>query len=303
VASGQIGEFARAIAIGANNTFASPEIKAALQADLNSAGGYSVPAGWLSGWIDRGIEATTVAQYCTRFLTDTAEVNITTLTSRPTAATKAELDKFTESGMTFGNSRLQAFTAGSSFLTSLELLADSPNAGQQIEMACLRGLIDWLNSTMLNGTGSAEPLGVLNREDLPGEDSTGVLDWDKIADGVSALREELYIPNAMIVSPAVFNQLHLQRELTAGDGAYLPRPEHLRDLNIVQSSHCPDTKAILADFTQLMFGIREDATVEVSPVADEAFERNAVRIRLKLRCDWVPAHTAGFFRYDGITLE
>lgn len=301
-ASGQVGEFARSVAIGVNNAFATPEVKMALTSDLNSAGGYSIPAGWLSGWIDRGIELTTVAQYCTRFMMDTADVNVTTLTSRPTAATKAELAKFSESGLTFGSSRLQAFTAGSSFLASLELLQDSPNAGQQIEAACMRGLIDWLNDTMLNGSGSSEPTGIMNRNDLPGVDAPGLIDWDMIADGVTALRDELYVANVCIMSPTAYNALHLQRENTGGDGGFLPRPQHLADLNIVQSSHCPETDIIMGDFTQLMFGVREDAKVEVSPVADEAFERNAVRIRLKVRCDWVPAHVQAFYRLTGVTM-
>lgn len=301
VASGQIGEFARAIAIGANNPFATSEIRMALTSDLNSAGGYSIPDSWLSGWIDKGLEATAIAQYCTRFMMDTQSVNITTLTSRPTAATKAELAAFTESGMTFGQSRLEAFTAGSTFLASMELLQDSPNAGQQIEAACMRGLVDWLNDTMLNGTGSEEPVGVLNRDDLSGFSTPGALTWAKIADGVSALRQSLYMPNVCVVSPANYNQLHLQRELVTDDGSWLPRPEHLKDLNVVQSSHCPDTHAIIGDFTQMMFGIRENATVEVSAVADDAFVKNAVRFRLKVRCDWVPAHTAAFYLFDSIT--
>ncbi len=295
-----IGELARAAAIGV--TAYTPEaVKMELRSDENSKGGFAVPDGWLSTWIDKAIEFTSVAQYCTRQLMDTESLNVTTIESRPTLETKAQLAKFAATGIVFGNRRLEAFTAGGLMLASLEMLEDSPNAGQQVEAVAMRSIVDWLNDRMLNGTGSQQPLGVLNREDLPGDTSVGDITWDALADAVSALRDEVYVPNACIVSPSVYNALNLQRELTAGDGAYLPRPQHLEDLNVVPSSHCPDDRIVMGDFTQLMLGVRQGARVEVSPHG-EAFEKNAMAIRLKLRVDWVPLHTAAFYTLSGVTV-
>jgi HK97 family phage major capsid protein len=295
-----IGELARAAAIGVT-AYTPAEVRAELRSDENSKGGYAVPDSWLVNWIDRAVEFTTVAQYCTRQVMNTESLNVTTIESRPTLQTKAQLDKFADTGIVFGNRRLEAFTAGGLMLASLEMLEDAPNAAEQVEVVSMRAIVDWLNDKMLNGSGSEEPLGVLRREDLPEDDTVGPITWDAIADGVTALRQEVYAPNACIVSPAVFNALHLQRENDDGDGLYLARPEHLRDLNIVASSHCPDDKLVLADFTQLMLGIREGAKVEVSPHGD-AFDRNGVSIRLKLRVDWVPIHTSAFRILSGITL-
>ena len=301
IAGHPIGELIRAAAIGVSN-FTTDEVRAALTSDDNSKGGYSIPSSWLAGWIDRAIEAASVAPYCTRILMDTATVNITTIAERPTVATKAELARFVESSMSFGSSRLEAFTTGSVLTASVEMLEDSPNAAQQIEMAAIKGLVDWFNLKLLNGSGNAEPTGILQRDGIPGADSVGDLTWDAIADAVTALRKEIFIPNLCVVSPANYNALHLQRELTAGDGGYLPRPEHLKDLNIVASSHCPDSKVVIGDFTQMIIGIRQGARVEVSAEADDAFEKNAVKIRMKLRGDWVPAHNAGFYILDDVTV-
>ncbi len=187
-------------------------------------------------------------------------------------------------------------------LASLEMLEDSPNAAAQVEAVSARAIADWFNDSMLNGSGSSgEPLGVLQREDLPETGSIGVPTWADIAAAWTALRQECYTPNAVICSPSVYNLLNLQREMIAGDGGFLPRPEHLRDLNVVASSHCPDTALIMGDFTQLILGIRQGARIEVSPHG-EAFDKNAVSIRLKIRADWAPADLSAFRILSGITL-
>jgi len=295
------GELCRAAAVGVT-AFTPIEVKAALTGDDNSKGGYAVPDSWLTGWIDRAVEVSSIAPYCTRALMDSASLNITTITSRPTVATKAENDLFASTSMAFGSSKLQAFTAGAIMAASMELLEDSPNAAAQIEAVTIRGLIDWMNDKLLNGDGSEEPLGVLQREDIPAGSSTGDISWDAIADAVTVLRNEIYIPNLCVVSPDQWNALHLQREMIAGDGGYLPRPEHLRDLNVIVSSHCPNDKVILGDFTQLFIGIRQGARVDVSATAGEAFERNQMLIRPKVRMDWVPTHTDAFYILDDVTI-
>jgi HK97 family phage major capsid protein len=295
------GELCRAAAVGVS-PFSPPEVRAALTSDDNSKGGYAVPDSWLTGWIDRAVEVSSIAPFCTRALMDGASLNITTITARPTVQTKAENAKFADTTMSFGSSRLLAFTAGAIMSASLELLEDSPNAGQQIEAVTIRGLIDWMNSKLLNGTGSEEPTGILNRGDIPTGESTGDITWDAIADGVTVLRNAIYTPNVCVVSPDVFNALHLQRENTEGDGLYLARPEHLRDLNIIASTHCPDDKIVMGDFSQWFIGIRQGARVDVSQEAGEAFERNQMLIRPKVRMDWVPTHTAAFYILDDVTI-
>lgn len=295
------GELCRAAAIGVT-AFTPDEVRMQLKSDDNSKGGYAVPDSWLLDWVDRAVEMAAIAPFCTRVLMDSESLNITTIQSRPTIETKAQLDKFASTGMVFGSSRLEAFTAGGVMLAALELLEDSPNAGQQIEIVTLRGVADWLNDKILNGSGSQEPLGIINREDIPSSGTTGDITWDAIADGVTALRNAVYVPNLCVVSPNVWNALHLQRENSDGDGLYLARPEHLRDLNIIASTHCPDDKVVMGDFAQWFIGVRQGARVDVSPVAGEAFERNGMLIRPKTRMDWTPTHTDAFYILDGVTL-
>ena len=296
-----IGELARAAAIGVS-AYTPEVVRNELRSDDNSKGGYAVPDSWLTSWIDSNMEMMNPAQYCTRQIMDSESLNVTTIESRPTLATKGQLDSFASTGIVFGSRRLQAFTAGGVMLASLEMLEDAPNAAAQVEAVSARGIADWFNDMMLNGSGSSgEPLGVLQREDLPETGSIGVPTWADIAAAWTALRQECYTPNAVICSPAVYNLLNLQREMIAGDGGFLPRPEHLRDVNVVPSSHCPDTALIMGDFTQLILGIRQGARIEVSPHG-EAFDKNAVSIRLKIRADWVPADLSAFRILSGITL-
>jgi HK97 family phage major capsid protein len=296
-----IGELARAAAIGCTS-FTPDAVRAELRSDDNSKGGYAVPDLWLTSWLDQQIEMMNVAQYCTRQIMDSESLNVTTIEGRPTLALKGQLDSFASTGIVFGSRRLQAFTAGGVMMASLEMLEDAPNAAAQIEAVSARAMADWFNDQMLNGSGSnGEPLGILERDDLPETGSIGVPNWADVAAAWTALRQECYTANALVCSPAVYNLLHLQRELTAGDGGFLPRPEHLKDLNVVPSSHCPNSKLVIADFTQLILGIRQGARIEVSPHG-EAFEKNAVSIRLKVRADWVPADLSAFRILSGITL-
>ena len=297
-----VGELVRAAAVGVRAS--TPHaVRMALRSDQNSSGGYAVPDEWLADWIDRAVEVSVLLPFAQRALMTTESLNITTVEQRPTIKTKAQLAKFNDSDITFGSRKLEAFTAGATMLASLELLEDSPNAAAQIEAVSLRALGDWFDEVMLAGSGSAEPLGMLNRTDIPADGSAGAVNWDMLADAVAAVRAELYTATGIVVSPAVYNALHLQRELTGGDGGYLSKPMHLDELPILQTTHCPDTKILVGDLSQLMVGVREDARVEVSASAGESFERNAATFRVKLRADFVPLDVDAFYILAGVTLS
>jgi HK97 family phage major capsid protein len=297
-----VGELIRAAACGVRAS--TPQaVRMALRSDENSAGGYAVPAEWVSDWVDRAVEISVLAPYASRMVMTAESSRVTTIEQRPTIATKAQLDAFGSAGIVFGSRQLQAWTSGAVMKASMEMLQDSPNAAPQIESVALRAMADWFDRTMLAGTGSAEPLGLLNREDLPGDTSAGLISWDLIGEAVAAIREEVYTANAVILSPAAYSVLHLSRELTAGDGGYLNRPEHLRDLLILQTSHCPDDQALVGDLSQLLIGIREDMRVEASATAGDAFETNAMAIRVKMRGDFVPLDLSAFYRLDAVTLS
>lgn len=297
-----IGELVRAAACGIRPS--TPQaVRMALRSDQNSSGGYSVPSEWLSDWIDRAIEQSVVGPLASRMMMDAANVHVTTVEERPTIAVKNQLSKFSDSSITFGSKQLNAFTAGATVQASLEMLQDSPNAAAQIEAVCLRALGDWFDQVMLNGTGSAEPLGMLNRTDLPGDGSAGAVSWDMLAEAVTEVRKELYIANGIIVSPDVYNALFVQRELTAGDGGYLAKPMHLDGLPILATTHCDDDRILVGDFAQLLIGVREDARVELSASAGESFERNAATFRVKVRADFVPTDLKAFYLLGGVSLS
>ena len=297
-----VGELVRAAAVGVK-AWTPKEVRQALRSDQNSSGGYSVPDEWLANWIDRAVEVSVLGPFAQRTLMTTETARITTVEERPEITTKAQLDTFTNSSIVFGSRQLSAFTCGATMLASLELLEDSPNASAQIEAVSLRALGDWFDRVMLAGTGSAEPLGLLERTDIPSDNSAGAVSWDMLAEAVSEVREELYQANGIVVSPAVYNALHVQRELTAGDGGYLAKPMHLDGLPILQTTHCDDARILIGDLSQLMIGVRSDARIEVSAHAGESFERNAVTFRVKMRADFLPLDLKAFYILRGVTLS
>jgi HK97 family phage major capsid protein len=297
-----VGELVRAAAVGVK-AWTPKEVRQALRSDQNSSGGYSVPDEWLANWIDRAVEVSVLGPFAQRTLMTTETARITTVEERPEITTKAQLDTFTNSSIVFGSRQLSAFTCGATMLASLELLEDSPNASAQIEAVSLRALGDWFDRVMLAGTGSAEPLGLLERTDIPSDNSAGAVSWDMLAEAVSEVREELYQANGIVVSPAVYNALHVQRELTAGDGGYLAKPMHLDGLPILQTTHCDDARILVGDLSQLMIGVRSDARIEVSAHAGESFERNAVTFRVKMRADFLPLDLKAFYILRGVTLS
>lgn len=290
-------------AVGAKS-WTNPDVVAQFRGDDNSAGGYSIPEAWLADWVDKIIEQSVLAVRASRTIMSTESLNITVVENHPVMKTKAELEKFNETGIGFGNRRLQPWTGGCTILASIEALSDSPNAPAQIQSTMMRSIADWFDYILLAGTGANEPFGILNR-DIPEEASVGALDWEAIGDAVTTIRQSLYKANLVVLSPAQYNAMML---LTTGDGTnaakqYLEPPKHLAGLEFAASVHCPDTVALVCDPEQMLLGIREGAVAEASPYAGESFERNGVTLRCKMRADMVPLDNAAFFALRGLTLS
>lgn len=162
-----------------------------------------------------------------------------------------------------------------------------------------------LDRLMLLGDASQEApmIGLAVHEGVGKTESVGAVDWLDLHDGVVEIQNANGEPNAYISSPTIRGDL---ATLTTGDGTnaaktWLGPPATVAPLSPYTTTACPNDYLFIGDFTQAVFAVRQYAEIHVSTEADEAFERNQVKIRITWRGDIGFLRPDWFFRLEGIT--
>ncbi len=232
-----------------------------------------------------------------------ATLTLAKVTGDPDFEIKGEGLSFTGSSVDFGAMNLEARTIGTVVTISRELAQDAPNAGQLIENALSQALAVELDRLALNGATNAHPQGLAQDPNVGETGSVGAIAWEDLLTAISAIEAANGTPNAWVVSPTIKNDLAL---LTSGDGTnaakmWLPAPPDVAALSRYVTSSCPDTKIFAGDFSQLVFGLRQDPLLEVSTDASDSFDKHTVRIKLTWRGDVGIMRPDHFHRLVGIT--
>ena len=285
----------------------------AMSESPGSAGGFLAPASISSEIIDLARAKSVCIQAGARtLLMDTAEMTIVKLTGDPTSYWTAENAAITESDATFEPINLKALALACLVRVSIELLEDATMFRNTIENAIAKSLGLELDRVGLLGTGSGEPRGISNTPDI-NERSLGTnggsLEFADISNAVYDIKAENGEPTAIIYSPRTWKIIDQWQD---GVGNPLLQPESFKNLKKFDTTKISDTMtqgtsstasmSIVADFTQLLFGLRKNITLEASRTGgSDTFEKMQVFIRAYLRADVGVLRPTHFTKLVGIT--
>jgi HK97 family phage major capsid protein len=277
----------------------------AMRENANSTGGFLVPTGLWNQVLDRARAASVLIRAGMRTIPmDTETLLLPKVSGDPTFSAKGEGQAWTESDASFEANMLKAVTYGAIVRCSNELLADSPLAMETIENTLVRGLATAIDSACLIGS-SGGITGLVNSAAITTAQtgSVGAIDWTDLVVAATAIRTGNFEPNAYIASPTIAGDLDL---IVSGDGTnsarmWLGPPPAISGVTRQVTNTIGDATIVMGDFSYLAFGVRQEATIEVSRTADDAFHKNDTLIRIVWRGDSVPMRTEAFHKLAGIT--
>jgi HK97 family phage major capsid protein len=299
-----LGHYVVAKIFGPNGS-TPPSIKAELSGDVNHLGAFLIPERHGGELVDMMRPKARLLEAGTRIvLMDSDNLTIPKVASDVVPQVKAQNAKFALSNPTFSAVKMSTMTAGCIVTMSRELVQDSRELlAEGISMLLVNAMAVAVDQWGLNGSGSEEPLGLLNRDGIGSTGSIGAVDWLDLAAAATALRNLNHEPTACILHPSRYDQLF---NTEVGDGATTPRgwlgaPPTLANVRFLQSTNCPATKLVLGDFSKYFMGMRTAAEVEVSTQAGESFERHQVLAKISMRFDFVPIMEEAFHALEGLT--
>jgi HK97 family phage major capsid protein len=145
--------------------------KATGQTETSTEGGYLVPQDWATELYEKMREGTNLFDYTKKYATDSNLINIPVVNdtsrvdgSRPLRSyLVSEAGSFTASKIVFGNVALTAYKYGVLAAASDELVADNKfDLAGNINEQFAKEIRFRLNDSIVNGSGSSAPTGVLN---------------------------------------------------------------------------------------------------------------------------------------------
>lgn len=299
-----IGKMIRGMATGRWEGAESEKL--AMRENANSTGGVMVPTGLWNSVVDLArARSVYIAAGAVTIPMTTETLVVPRAASDFTFACKGEGQAWTESDASFDSVTLTAKTYGALGRISNELLADGGDlASQAIETSLIRGLAASIDAATLNGS-SGGMTGLLNSPTIVAAQtgSVGAIAWEDLITAATAIRVQNYEPNSYIISPTIASDLDA---LTSGDGVnsaktWLGAPPAVEGVRRLTTTAIADTDIIMGDFTQTCIGIRQEAVIEVSREANDAFAKNDTLIRIVWRGDALPLRPTAFHRLAGIT--
>jgi HK97 family phage major capsid protein len=278
-------------------------------------GGYSVPAELSSLWLDMArSRSVCIAAGGGTIEMATQTLRIAEITQDVVPTFRPENVALAENDMVFGAVDLRARLVGVVARASLELISDSPMASDMITTSITAALGLAMDRAGLSGDGVVSaavdnPTGILVKAGVNELLAVGALtDYDKYLDAMALVEGANLTPGAAINSPANNNTL---RKLTTGigstdgtttfaDKSKLSAPADYAALLRLVTTSMPNTSAIVGDFTQMAFGMREGIVIEATRVGDTALKNAQILIRGYARLDVGILRPKGFTRLMGI---
>lgn len=269
---------------------------------VTTAGGFTVPTGFVNRLYEHMVESSTVRQTgATIYTTDSGEsLLVPKTTGHSTAVLVAEAAALTESDPAFGQATLEAYKYGVIIEVSNELLTDSGiDLLGYLARQCGRALGTASGQHFVTGTGVSQPDGV----------SVGVTTGKTGATGqtLTVIGDDLFDLYHSIVSSYRGRGVWLMRdstlafirkikELTTGGNQYLwqpgltqGQPDSLLGRPVLTD---PDMPAMAANAESILFGdfseyyaIRDVSGVRFERSDDFRFQNDLVAFRALLRTD------------------
>jgi HK97 family phage major capsid protein len=286
----------------------------ALGISSDAAGGFTVAGGLASQWIDLLRAQMVLSRAGARTVPmDNGELTIARVTADPAISWHGENAAITAAEPTLGAVTLRAKTVVCLVKLSLELSQDSANIESILQGTITNAMAQAIDSAGINGVtvdASAAPSGIIA---LSGRNTvTGIgapTSWDFALDGMY----ELLVDNvsmdsigALVAHPAVWKKMAKLKTGISSDKTTLAMPDEVAKLPKLWTTAAPLTggttaTGIIADWRDLMFGVRKDIQVRV---LQEAFLGSNLQIAVLAyaRVDFAATRASSFCTLEGITV-
>ncbi|MCA1572705.1 MAG: phage major capsid protein [Chloroflexi bacterium] len=280
------------------------------------AGGYLVPEPLSARIIDKARNNAAVMRAgATTIPMESNSLAIARVAGDPTAAWKVENAAATASDLTFERVDFTARTLVSIAKMSVELAEDA-EVEDTTEDALSAALSLELDRAALRGSGTApEPRGVRNQTGVTiqsqGVNGAALTNYDPLSTAVQTIRENNQEPNAYIAAPRTIGALDRLKDTTNQPLRPPPSVEDLRayssaqvPINLTHGTATTASEIYVADWSDLLIGVRRQITVEVSRQAADgtegAFTNLQVWVRAYLRADVQLAQPKAFAVITGV---
>lgn len=262
---------------------------------------------------------------CSSLNVTTNAIQLDQLGLSTTAGWVAELaDKPEGTGMTIASVTASVFTAAGLATISNQLLADSNPAVDGLVTADLtKRLVALEETAFLAGSGTGQPLGLLNTPGLSTTTLTSTDDidlLDSILDAIADVQTNHGQPSAILMHPRTWTRILKMRESTTLSNAFIidpasgpqdPRtglrgPRHmLWGVPVVTSNRVPtnlgtgtnESRVIVGDFREALILDRQGITLDESEHV--YFTNNATVFRAEMRVGFTAARTPRAFNVIG----
>lgn len=289
---------------------AEPERKA-MGESTGSGGGFWVPSPIGAPFIDLArAKSVCVAAGAGTIPMETETLKLIRQLTDPTVYWRGETAAVTESDMSFEAIELRALSLAVACRVSRELIADAPNANQIIRNSMGAALALEIDRVGLLGTGNGQPRGLFNtpgiQEYSMGDNGAVPTDYDPWSYAVQYIAQKNGVPNAAIMHPRTAGTC--DRFYTT-DGQLLQLPESYRPLQRLTTTQLPITEtqgsastassSIVGDFSQMVFGSRQDVQIEIGH-DDTSFKKLQVILLAWVRLDVAILRPEWFCRIKGL---
>ncbi|MCB1995335.1 MAG: phage major capsid protein [Burkholderiaceae bacterium] len=271
-----MGRVLRGLALGgaADDARELEAERKALNIGNDPQGGYSVQGMLSSAWIDKLRAAMVLTRAGAQTVPmDAGELLMLKLTGDPTVSWHAENGSVPDTDATFGQVRLAAKTCVALVKLSIELAQDSSNIEAILERALIQALANAIDSAGLVGVttnAAVAPMtgaGVLNLSGRNTVTSIGTpVAWDFAIDGMyELLADNVPMANigALVANPVLWKHMAKLKTGLADDNTPLMPPSEVSSMPKLWTTAAPTGTAMIADWRDLMFGVRKNITIDV----------------------------------------
>lgn len=288
----------------------SSEVRAALERGSDAAGGVAIDEHLFREQIDNARSASQVVEAGARVLSMPEGVShMIKIASDPVAGWRAEGAALAVSEPTFQRVSLEAKSLAVSLRVTRELMQDGVDVPGTIRRLFTQALADELDRACLLGEGTNAPTGLVGQAGVQtidmGVDGGTLTGWDEAFDALELLQQANHEPSAMIGS---VREYHHYARLTDSQGNWLPAPPAFASVRFLPSTKTPvdevrgtatnASKLFIGDFSKLIIGMRESATLELH--RDRYADTGEFLITAHMRADVAVTHGPAFVIVDGI---
>jgi len=235
------------------------------------------------------------------------------LTSDPSAEWVPESGEITESEWTLAPINLRAQTIAVLCRSSLELMEDAENAGEQIVNSMSAAIALAVDRVALLGDGVGMPRGLdlcdgINKISM-GTNGAALTSYDEFSNAVEDVADHNGEAGAVIFAPRTFYTLDRLKAATTNQP--LVPPQSFIDLRkfVTNQIGIADTqgtasnasKSFIGDFKNVLYGIRKQLEVEITRQGGtKTFAKCEALIRCRMRLDVAVLRENHFTKIEGI---